>query len=186
MSYLGGRLQPLFDSTPVRRACVDMAETGGKRMTELVKMNTPIGHQPFAENYTPGRLRASIQKKFLTVRRRGNAMIYESGCETDVPYAPYVEEGTGLWGPRHAKYEIRPKHPDGWLSWIDPDSGQRVFAKKVMHPGSPGQHMFAIGAHLTEYEFGNFGQRRVAQWAREQERQGMRQRPVFYGRRLVA
>ena len=28
---------------------------------------------------------------------------------TDVHYAPHLEMGTGLWGPKHAKYEIRPK-----------------------------------------------------------------------------
>jgi very-short-patch-repair endonuclease len=83
----------------------------------------------------------------------------------------HVEWGTGLWGPKHAKYLIVPKKPGGWLSWINPRTGQRVFARKVMHPGSPGAHMFAIGAHLTEAEF----EERIAApvlalWAREQER----------------
>ena len=68
-------------------------------------------------------------------------------------YAPYVEDGTGLWGPKHAKYEIKPKRPGGWLRWIDPMTGDPVFARRVMHPGWPGNHMFAIGAALTEQEF---------------------------------
>lgn len=183
---MGGRLQPLFDATPIRRACIDMAETGGRRMTEITRMNTPVGHQPHLEDYVPGRLRASIKQKPLKIGRRGRyVLIYESGVETDVEYAPHVEHGTGLWGPHRAKYLIRPKTPGGVLSWITP-SGERVFAKAVLHPGSPGQHMFAIGAEMVEFEFHNFGQRRIAQWARETERQGMRQRPVFYGRRMVA
>jgi hypothetical protein len=186
MSYMGGRLQPLFDPTPIRRACIDMADKGGERMTAITRMNTPVGHRPHEQGYVPGTLRASIKQKVMVIYRRRGNWVYESGAETDVEYAPYVEHGTGLWGPRRAMYEIKPKHPDGWLSWIDQTTGERIFAKRVMHPGSPGQAMFAIGAHLTEWEFHNFGQRRVQQWAREQERQGMRQRPVFYGLRLVA
>ena len=79
--------------------------------------------------------------------------MYESGAESELEYAPYVEHGTGLWGPKHAKYLIVPKRPDGWLRWIDPDTGNPVFAKRVMHPGSPGNHMFEIGVAIAEQEF---------------------------------
>lgn len=75
-----------------------------------------------------------------------------------------VEYGTGLWGPKHAKYTIYPSKPGGFLSWVTQTGftrkngeyvppGTRVFAKKVEHPGSPGQHMFAMGAAKTEAEF---------------------------------
>ena len=49
-----------------------------------------------------------------------------------VPHALYQEEGTGLWGPRRAKYPIVPLRKK-FLSWVK--GGQRFFARKVMHPG---------------------------------------------------
>jgi hypothetical protein len=185
LSYYGGRLSPLFQGPSIDRLCRDMAEHGGRDMVANVRRNTPVGHQPFTEDYVPGALRASIEKKILVVYRRANAMVYESGAETNLLYAPFVEDGTGLWGPHRAKYEIKPRNPDGWLSWIDQETGKRLFAKKVMHPGSPGNHMFAIGAALTEHEFANWGQREVAAWARKVERDWANQRPVFIGRRVA-
>lgn len=185
MSYLGGRLQPFFDQSGIPKLCREMADHGGERMTHLVKINTPIGHQPFTEDYIPGALRASIQQKLTVVTMRAGKLVYESGCETNLSYGPYVEHGTGLWGPHRAKYEIKPKNPDGWLSWINQETGERIFARKVMHPGSPGQAMFAIGAHMAEHEFNLWGQRMVQAWARRQERHAQQQRPVFYGRRIA-
>lgn len=161
MPYIGGELAPLFNNAPVREACYALADKGGERMTALVKMNTPVRF---------GHLRASIKQKPVVVgrpTRRGIA--YESGAETDVEYAPYVEHGTGLWGPRHAKYEIKPKRPDGWLRWLDPVTGDPIFAKRVMHPGSPGNHMFAFGAAITEHELERFAQPILTRWAFAQE-----------------
>lgn len=39
---------------------------------------------------------------------------------TDVDYAGYIEYGRG---------PVRPLNPDGWLHWIDKQSGKDVFAK---------------------------------------------------------
>lgn|SRR5512147_168462 len=50
-----------------------------------------------------------------------------------VPHALYQEEGTGLWGPKRAKYPIVPRRKR-MLSWVGKD-GVRRFARKVMHPG---------------------------------------------------
>jgi hypothetical protein len=49
-----------------------------------------------------------------------------------VPHALYQEEGTGLWGPKRAKYPIVPRRKK-CLSWSA--GGTRFFARKVMHPG---------------------------------------------------
>jgi Bacteriophage HK97-gp10, putative tail-component len=160
--YYGGKLAPWFDTSPNRRACERMADKGGERMTTLVKQNTPVHF---------GTLRASITQKLTVVRPTPRGLAYESGAETEIEYAPYVEHGTGLYGPRHAKYEIRPKNPDGWLRWIDRVTGEPVFAKRVMHPGSPGNHMFAIGAALTEHEFEQFAELILTRWSVEVERQ---------------
>jgi hypothetical protein len=185
MSYTGARLQPFFTRKHVVPLLREMADHGGDRMVALVKQNTPVGHQPYTEDYVPGALRESIQKKLTVMRFERGHIVMESGAETFISYAKFVEEGTGLWGPHRAKYEIKPKNPDGWLSWVDQRTGQRIFARKVMHPGSPGNHMFAIGVHLTEYEFNLWGQRMVQAWVRKQEREFAHQRPVHYGRGLA-
>lgn len=45
-----------------------------------------------------------------------------------VPHELYHEVGTGIYGPRKAR--IYPRHAK-FLSWIDPDSGVRKFARSV-------------------------------------------------------
>ena len=150
MGYSGAKLQHWFDDTRViPRGCLAMADHMGAHTTRLVKQNTPID---------TGELRAEIHQKPVRARRglvaegfAAGDRVYESGAESELEYAPYVEHGTGLWGPKHAKYLIVPKRPDGWLRWIDPTTGQPVFAKRVMHPGSPGNHMFEIGAAIAEF-----------------------------------
>ena len=47
-----------------------------------------------------------------------------------VGIAPIVQE---LGSVAHV---IQPKNPNGWLHWIDPKTGQDVFAKMVNHPGT--------------------------------------------------
>lgn len=134
-----------------------MTDDGGKRMTGWVKKNTPVDTT---------HLRDSIEQMAVKVYPWG----WESGAATDVDYGPHVEHGTGLWGPKHAKYKIEPKKPGGVLAFfarvttpegvplMSEQSGQNlktgnlVFARYVMHPGSPGQHMFAIGTEMTEHE----------------------------------
>ena len=104
-----------------------------------VKRNTPV---------RTGRLRSSIVHK-------GGGLRYEIG--TDVKYARYVEEGTGLFGPRKRKYPIEPRNKKA-LAW--PATGQTaaglgrgpqgtskrggslIVRKRVMHPGIKGVHMF--------------------------------------------
>lgn len=138
--YTGGRLAPWFDSGPVARFCHDAAQTGASRFREVVKEHTPVDTGHLRDSY---HLRPVIEVVDLHGR------VYESGVFTEVDYGPYVEHGTGLWGPKHAKYLITPKNPDGWLHWVGKD-GQDVFRKFVWHPGSPGAHMFTISAGVVE------------------------------------
>lgn len=159
----GPKLQPWFGTAPNRRFLRRAAGRGGERMTELTEMNTPIDS---------GHLRQSWKVKpvILLVDAVGNP-VAQSGVETFVEYAPYVEWGTGLFGPKHAKYPIVPKNPDGWLKWTDPKTGLPVFAKKVMHPGSPGQHMVAIAVAVSEHELERTLQSLLLKWAAEVELQ---------------
>ena len=172
MAYEGQLLAGWFDRSAERAVathCHRMADRGGEVLTANVKRNTPIGHDAFDESYVPGKLRRSWTKKLVVVRPSAWGTEYESGTETWITYAPYVEHGTGLYGPRHSYYIIRPKKPGGWLSWIDQVSGERRFAKMVKHPGSPGSHMIAIGVSLTEHEFEEFSRGIVASCMRELE-----------------
>ena len=171
--YRGPSLAHIFDfERDVDELSHALAEEGGARLTENVRALTPVGHNPFAEGYVPGQLLASISQKITVVYPDPaiGAMVYESGAETNLDYAQYVENGTGLWGPTRAMYEIRPKNPDGWLRFHD-EHGNVVFAKRVMHPGSPGAHMFTRGAALTDEQFREWADRHVDRWCHEREAQ---------------
>lgn len=165
MGYTGPSLAHVFDfRRDVDEELYALAEEGGSQLTENVRKFTPVGHRPFQAGYMPGDLLASIEQKVVVVYAALGGMVYESGAETNIEWAPYVEHGTGLWGPRRAKYEIRPKNPNGWLRFHD-EHGNVVFAKRVMHPGSPGAHMFARGAALTDETFREWADRHVERWA---------------------
>ena len=163
MAYYGGRLKPWFGTDPVDNFCRRLARKGGSRMTTLTKQKTPVD---------TGALRESIKEKKLTIHldARGRR-VYATGCETDKEYGPPIEHGWGIWGPRMQPYEIRPKDPDGWLHWKDPATGQDRFAKRVMHPGSKGAHMFLKAAEACDAELHEMARDLLERWKKETERQ---------------
>jgi hypothetical protein len=87
-----------------------------------------------------------------------------------VEYAPYVEEGTGEYGPLHRRYRIRAKGSAGggadFLRFVI--GGRVIFAKEVWHPGSPGHHMVAIAAAMTEAQLDRILEPVLEKWRREQ------------------
>lgn len=163
MPYVGGSLVSLFDDEPqaaTKLALRRLAERGGDRMVELTVMNTPI---------ETGNLRTSWYQLPTEKTHFGPWDAYESGVASDVDYAPHVEYGTGLWGPSHSKYPIVAKS-GGVLRWRDRETGEIRYARQVMHPGSPGQHMVAIAADVVEHEFdGGLGSDVLDDWARAVE-----------------
>jgi hypothetical protein len=144
-----------------------MAMDARNAMVDNTQRNTPVSDPSPGEPVHLPHLRDEIEGKPVIVEPRPNGRVYETGAVTFVEYAPYVEDGTGMWGPHHAPYPIEPT-PGGLLSWVGPD-GKRRFAKRVMHPGSPGQHMFAIGAALTEHEFERIADHGLREWERRVE-----------------
>lgn len=88
--------------------------------------------------------------------RAGNSMAH---------YARYIHDGTGLYGPKGAKYPITPRFgrtdgnesgpgPRKMLRWVGSD-GRWHYAKIVMHPGiKPDQFLIRAAeneqAHLEE------------------------------------
>lgn len=160
--YEGALLSGWFDEKFVKAACHAGAEKGGERMTHWTRINTPV---------ETGELRAGWRQKLVVVYPSARGLVYESGVETNVEYAPHIEHGWALGHEPdpHTAYIIRPRRPGGWLSWIDRATGRRVFARSVLHPGSHGQHMIAIGAAMTEHEFAAFMEPILHRWAFEQE-----------------
>lgn len=158
--YVGGSLTSFFGKGP-QAATVDaaraMARKGADRMHEVAAENTPV---------RTGNLRTAwyqlpvIEVDYLL------GMGYRSGIANDVEYAKWVESGTGIYGPEHRPYVIVPKDPNGVLAWRDPKTGKWIHAKKVIHPGSPGNHMLALAAHVVEAEVegGPIFQRILDEW----------------------
>lgn len=136
---LGGSLVGLFDAGPFEaaqeRIVADMADEGH----DAIVRNTPV---------RSGNLRTSWYKSPpLGAHHRPG--YYEASVVTEVEYAPYVEEGTGLYGPRHRSYEIVPKTGSA-LRWRDPRTGKWVWARRVTHVGSRGAHMARLGTEMVE------------------------------------
>lgn len=163
--YEGDDLPTLFDQTPATLTLRRMAHTGGSHLKARVEENTPIDSGDLRKSWKQGPV------KHRRVTMLGAEDVYESEVTTDKDYADDVEHGTGLWGPEHRKYLIEPKKPGGLLSWIDASTGHRVFARRVWHPGSPGQHMMAFGAAKTEATMTNFLAPDVEFWVAEQTKQ---------------
>ena len=79
-----------------------------------------------------------------------------SGCDVSqpnvgiiwyaAPYAPYVEYGTGIYGPKGVGYIVRVNPPKKALHWVD--SGGDHFAKSVYIKGMPPRG-FLRGAVVT-------------------------------------
>jgi hypothetical protein len=162
VSYTGGKLAPWFDATETRKTAHRMTERGGKAVLDATVKHTPVDTDHLRQSWK--------RKPVVIVASLSGDVVYESGVETNVDYAPYVEHGTGLWGPKHAKYEIRPKKPGGTLHWIGKD-GEDVFAKLVMHPGSPGAHMVAIAIAEVELAMHLLMAVELEMWAKFTEHQ---------------
>lgn len=129
----------------VHPSMMQMADDNGANMTRWIIRNTPV--EGFVKNIGERHLRDRIfQKETIVFIDTLGRKVYETGTYTEVDYAPFVEEDT-------QPHEIRPKPPNTVLTWIDRNTGQRVFARKVEHPGTRGAHMFAIGAAMAEHEF---------------------------------
>lgn len=134
MPYVGGSLTSLFNH-PQQRKTRDVMHRMVSRASG-VWVKTTIRETPV----DTGLLRQGWFQLPVTATPES----VSSGVGTFVDYAPHVEYGTGLWGPKAAKYPITPKKPGGWLRWYGPD-GRPIFARRVMHPGSPGRYMLHKG-----------------------------------------
>jgi hypothetical protein len=139
--YIGPYLSDAFDDAPVKDALDAMANRGGDELHEWISQYTPI---------RTGNLATSWYRERTKRELHGTAMAHISRVATDVDYAPYVNYGTGLFGPQHKKYLIEPHPPKTLLVWTDPHTGRTMAAPRVWHPGSPGSYMVERGVVWVE------------------------------------
>lgn len=168
MAYVGGDISSWFgprSQAATKAAAMRMAAKGSDRMHELAAQNTPV---------KTGNLRTAWYSTPVVEVSYVMALGYRSEVRNDISYAAYVEHGTGVYGPRHRPYVIEPRTPGGVLAWRDPKTGRWVHAKRVLHPGSPGNHMLALAAHVVEAETddGILMDGVLREWAREVEAAG--------------
>jgi hypothetical protein len=155
-----------------------MAEDLGDRFKHNIEINTPVETRLLRDSYRISPIHYRPVPGLLGFM----AYAWEGTVFTEVEYAPYVEHGTGLWGPKRAKYKIEPKEPGGVLAFApymrnaaggvildvagSPSRGNTVFTRHVMHPGSPGAAMFRIGAVITEAEADEWSYQALRMWER--------------------
>lgn len=163
MAYEGGFLAPWFDNDPNERAMRNMVRVGLAEAQEIAARNTPVHTGDLREAWEV----SDHIGQTMTFLGLG----FEGQWFNDLEYAPYVNYGTGLYGPEHRKYLIVPKNPGGVLHWVDQLTGEDRFAKAVLHPGSPGHHMLEISADWLEASWTKLMRPVLNNWAKEVERQ---------------
>lgn len=121
-------------------------DAAGDRLVAVTKRNTPIDTNPWHDHAgrPPGTLRESVQRGPVERHRTVLGSGIRVRVFTEDRVAPFVEEST-------RPHEIRPRGR-GVLSFRVAPDGRRVYAGVVHHPGTRGQHMFAIGALILEAE----------------------------------
>lgn len=117
-------------------------------------------------------LSAVREQKLLAPRKTGNlgrsigiGQVTDSYAETiaRANYAAFVELGTGLYGPKRKKYEIKPRNKkalrfapkgQGRLTGSPRSGGPVIFAKRVNHPGTKAQPFMVPGAQKAVKDLG--------------------------------
>ena len=107
-----------------QRRLVNLVGLAGLEVADRARQKAPVRNN---------RLRASINSQLVRTGTRTAARVAPT-----VPYGPYVEYGTGLYGPR--KQVIRPRKAKV-LSWIS--RGRGVYAGGRYRAAAPGRRVFA-------------------------------------------
>jgi hypothetical protein len=155
-------LEEMIHPEACERTAREIADDGLEHFQSHVRRNTPIDTNPYRDR--PGRPRGSAREsvKRTPVRHVNTATgpAFVGSVFSDDEVFPFIEWDT----PPHT---IRPKEPGGTLHWRDRSSGEHRFAKEVHHPGTKGQHPFAIGAAVTEAELDTIAEPHLAGFERE-------------------
>lgn len=155
-----------------------IAQDGLDALQHNIEINTPVETRTLRNSYQ----QSDIDYEAVMANGGYLAYAWTGRVFTEVEYALFVERGTGLWGPKRAKYKIEPKQPGGVLAFrpymrgangaviLDVAGGVTkgglIVARFVLHPGSPGHAMFRIGAVLTEHQIHEWSQNGLRQFQR--------------------
>lgn len=146
-----------IDTVGVDQARASLRRIGSTLATRalastVVEVEEIVENQAARHNGT-GALVRSIYKKRINDG-------WEIGHDPRVaPHAVFVHWGTGLWGPKRAKYPIKPKRKRA-LRWAV--GGAFVFAKGVMHPGIKGDPWLTRAARAAPAIFQRHVERLLA------------------------
>lgn len=174
MGYTGDRLAPMFSPGPARVTAAALADAGADLLLSETVQNTPVDDSPYPSR-PPGTARASWHKKPVVGPIPSlSEDIYETGIESEDNVVVFLEYGTGLYGPKHQSYIIRPKNPDGMLRFYSRKSGSWVLARQVTHPGIHPQRPLATGMALAEHRMPEHVQPIMEAWIRLAELQARR------------
>lgn len=177
----------------LKRATDDCGHALADNMVDVgmdnIQKNTPVETYHLREGYKRTPITYGQVASLGYTSLRWSAYAWSGSVYTEVEYAPFVESGTGLFGPKRKKYKIAPKKPGGVLAFspyarmpnggviLDVSGAPRkgggdIFVRFVMHPGSPGQHMFKIGAEITEHEKERWSAEPLRLWKQAVEAHG--------------
>jgi hypothetical protein len=155
MPYRGGKLTSLAGSRtwgpPTRRAVMDLADAGGRELTDRAARNTPRESGHLARKWEQ-----------LPVTRTPDGA--ESGTTNPDYRALFVEEGVD-------PHDLTPRRAEA----IDTPEGPRASAD---HPGHRGSHMLARAAAEVEAELPAIGAPALRRWADEVEERAARHQGV--------
>lgn len=146
-----------IDTVGVDQARASLRRIGGTLATRalastVVEVEEIVENQAARHNGTGALVRSIYKKPILNG--------WEIGHDPRVaPHAVFVHWGTGLWGPKRAKYPIKPKRKRA-LRWAV--GGAFVFAKGVMHPGIKGDPWLTRAARAAPAIFQRHVERLLA------------------------
>lgn len=122
----------MFDLNQLRgihiRALVEQSKTIDGAVTQIMREAQRLAQGQNTIKDRTGRLKAGWLWKVSKTRDGAKGTLYNA-----VPYAQWQERGTGLYGPRGAKYRITARRAKT-LAFRNAN-GDMVFRRSVMHPG---------------------------------------------------
>lgn len=185
--YHGESVVDLIDHVKgvTRRTGHRLADAMVDHGMSAIERNTPVETRLLRESWRRTDIDYGQVATLGYTSIRWSAFAWSGEVYTEVEYAPHVEMGTGLWGPKRKKYKIQPKKPGGVLAFTPyarlPGGGVvldvvgnvgkhgPIYVQFVMHPGSPGAHMIKIGSTLTEHQHRMWSAEPMRLWKMEIE-----------------
>ncbi len=136
-----GIVARLTNATEAKRWAARMAENGNGMHARLVGLVGVYALRIEREAKMAIPVSTNVLRSSLHTVLRASGADVSATIGTNVPYAPHLEYGTGLWGPRHAKYVIEPRFKRA-LAWASPvgkefritASGQARMGRNLYRP----------------------------------------------------